>query len=106
MGWINSHVVTTKPITDIKGNLIPKGTEFIVIYGSKRENCNVASFRSCENGKVYRFPWEAIYFSVFTGSEACYIAIFSLASIYNDKLCSFWNEISFDVSDGLCCHDM
>lgn len=60
MGWINSHVVTTKPFTDIKGNLIPKGTEFIVIYGSKRENCNVASFRSCENGKVYRFPWDQV----------------------------------------------
>ena len=49
MGWINSHVVTTKPITDIKGNLVPKGTEFIVIYGSKREN-----------GKVYRFPWDQV----------------------------------------------
>ena len=36
MGWINSHVVTTKPITDINEHLIPKGTEFISIYGTKR----------------------------------------------------------------------
>ena len=32
MGWINSHVVTTKPITDINGHLIPKGTELIYIH--------------------------------------------------------------------------
>lgn len=37
MGWINSHVVTTKPITDINGHLIPKGTELITIYGTKEE---------------------------------------------------------------------
>lgn len=58
MGWINSHVVTTKPITDINEHLIPKGTVFISIYGTKRgDSAEAAGFRSCENGKVYKIPW-------------------------------------------------
>lgn len=57
MGWTNTHVKTTKPIKDIKGHLIPAGTEFISIYGTKREALNTARFRSCENGKLYEFSW-------------------------------------------------
>lgn len=58
MGWINSRVVTTKPITDINGRLILKGTEFISIYGTKRgDSAEIAGFRSCENGRVYKIPW-------------------------------------------------
>lgn len=58
MGWINSHVVTTKPITDINGHLVPKGTELITIYGTKRgDNAEAAGFRSCENGRVYKISW-------------------------------------------------
>ena len=66
MGWINSHVVTTKPITDINGHLIPKGTEFISIYGTKRgDSVESAGFRSCENGKVYKIPWtETVYMKI------------------------------------------
>ena len=58
MGWINSHVVTTKPITDINGHLIPKGTEGITIYGTKRgDSAKTTGFRSCENGRVYKISW-------------------------------------------------
>ena len=59
MGWLNTHVVTTEPITDTNGILVPKGSEFIVIYGTKRDNdSTVARFRSIENGKLYRFLWK------------------------------------------------
>lgn len=58
MGWINSHVVTTKPITDINGHLILKGTELITIYGTKRgDSAKTTGFRSCENGRVYKISW-------------------------------------------------
>ena len=58
MGWINSHVMTTKPITDINGCLIPKGSELMTIYGTKRgDSAEIAGFRSCENGRAYKIPW-------------------------------------------------
>lgn len=42
----------------INGHLIPKGTELITIYGTKRgDSAKTTGFRSCENGKVYKIPW-------------------------------------------------
>lgn len=56
MGWAKTKVKTTKPLTDIHGNIIPKGTD-LIFFSHKNGN---AVFRSAESGRQFILEWKNV----------------------------------------------